>query len=192
MATHEIYVGGPGRGTGAYGRSQYPAPTFNPAAAAFQAMRVSAHKGPAQFSLGRTLDFKNDHALAEYVRNLNEAGTPLAAADILNLAVIPANTLQYGLFVEVENPVTGVTLTFTLSDGTAFATAVDAGVAGTMFVPVGGAAWITDGAASLATAEFANVPKMLRATLTALPADGIGDLRVRAEMLISELISGQY
>lgn len=192
MATHEIYVGGPGRGTGAYGRSQYPAPTFNPASAVFKEMRVSAHKGPAQFSLGRTLDFKNDHALAEYMRNLIEAGTPLAAADILNLSVVPANTLQYGLFVAVENPVAGVTLTFSLSDGTTFGTAVDAGVAGTMFVPHNGIAWISDGAASLATAEFANVPKMLRATLTALPAGGIGDLRVRAEILLSELISGQY
>lgn len=185
MAKHELYLGGPARGNGS--RSQFPSVPFDANATVFKEMRPAAHKGPSQYALTRTLDFGNDHALQEYVRN-----NAIAAADVLNLQVIPKDVLLYGLFVNVENPVAGVSLTFALDDGTIFATAVDCSVAGTMFVPPGGAAWITDGAADLGTAEFANVPKMLQATVTAVGAGGFGALRISVSPLMSQLQEGQY
>lgn len=184
MATHELYVGGPG--AGGFNRSMYPRPTFTPGAT-FNSISPAAHKGPVQYALTRTLDFGNDHALMEYVRN-----NAIAAADVLNLQIVPANMLQYGLYVRVETPQAGVTLTFGLNDGTTFATAVDCSVAGSMFVAPNGAAWVTDGAVSLATAEFANVAKMLQATVTAVGAGGFGALRLHASPLLSQLEEGQY
>jgi hypothetical protein len=193
MATYEIYVGGPGRGD--YSRSQYPAPAFSAANAVFKKLRVAAHKGPTMFSLTRTLDFKNDHALAEFVRNQAAAGAPLAAGDKLGSIVIPARTLLFGVYCRVETPVTGVTLTLATRapNALAFGT-MDGGTAsdGSFRVAGEAAGGITEGAANLAVANFANVPRILDVTLTAIPVGGLGALRVHISPLISELEEGQF
>jgi hypothetical protein len=200
MATYEVYVGGPGRGD--YSRSQYPAKAFSAADATFKKLRVAAHKGPTMFSLTRTLDFKNDHALAEFVRNQAAAGAPLAAGDKLGSIIIPARTLLFGVYTRVENAVTGVTLTLSTRAPNAIAFGTIAG--GTaddgIFRVAGEAAnGITEGAVNLGTpatgvgaANFANVPRILDVTLTAIPAGGLGALRVHISPLISELEEGQF
>lgn len=191
MATHEIYVGGPARVNG--GRSQFPSAPFDADSAVFQRMSPAVHKGPSQYALTRVLDFGNDHALMDYVRN-----NAIVQGDVLNIQVIPANTLLYGLHVAVEEPQAGLVLTFGLDDGTQFVTGVAPApnvatdAESSMFAPPGAAAWITDGAASLATAEFANVPKMLQATVATLPAGGFGKLRIAVSPLLSQLKEGQY
>lgn len=185
MATHELYLGGPARVNG--GRSQFPSAPFDADNPVFQKMSPAAHKGPSQYALTRVLDFGQNHGLQDYVRN-----NAIAAADVLNLQVIPKDCLFYGLFVSVEVPQDGVELTFALDDGTVLGAAVDCSVVNSMFVPAGGAAFVTDGAASLATAEFANIPKMLQATVTAVGVDGFGKLRIAASPLISQLQEGQY
>lgn len=193
MATYEIYVGGPGRGD--YSRSQYPAKAFSAADAIFKKLRVAAHKGPTMFALTRTLDFKNDHALAEFVRNQAAAGAPLAAADKLGSIVIPARTLLFGVYCRVENPVTGVTLTIgtRAPNALAFGT-IDGGTAsdGSFRVVGEAAGGVTEGAVNLGVANFANVPRILDVTLTAIPVGGLGALRVHISPLISELEEGQY
>lgn len=187
MALHELYVGGPGRPGGTFNRSQFPAPTFNAADPAFQEMVAAVHKGPIGTALTRTLDFGNDHALMEYVAN-----NAIVAADDLHIQVVPAHTLLLGLHVEVETPQAGVSLTFTLSDGTTFGGAIDCSTVSSQFTPPNGLAWVTDGAASLATAEFANVVKMLRADVTALGAGGFGRLRISVSPILMHLKEGQY
>lgn len=192
MPTYEVYVGGPGRRD--YGRSQYPAKAFNQSAAEFKALPIAAHKGPSQYALTRTLDFGNDHALMEFARNQIAAGAPLDDGDVLGAIIIPKDTLLYGVHVEVENPVTGVTLTLATRapNSLAFGT-VDCSVAGSSFRVVGEAAGgITEGAVNLAVANFANVPRMLDVTLTAVPAGGLGALRVSISPLLSQLKEGQY
>ena len=195
MPTYEVYVGGPGRRD--YGRSQYPAKAFSQSAAEFKAMPIAAHKGPAQYALTRTLDFGNDHALMEFVRNQSAAGAALDDGDVLGIIVIPKDTLLYGVHVEVENPVTGVTLALatrapnSLNFGT-----IDAATAGSSFrvydadtpAPV----TVTQGSVDLSQANFANVPRMLDLTLTTVPAGGLGALRISISPLLSQLKEGQY
>lgn len=192
MPTYDVYVGGPGRGD--YSRSQYPAKAFSQTDPAFKNMPIAAHKGPSQYALTRTLDFKNDHALAEFVRNQSAAGAPLTDADVLGIVVIPANTLFYGVHVDVENPVAGVTLTLrTRAPNSIALGTVDAGVAGSDFRIAGtAAAGVTEGAVDLGVANFANVPRMLEVVLTAVPDTGMGDLRVSISPLLSQLKEGQY
>lgn len=192
MATYEVYVGGPGRRD--YSRSQYPAPAFNQASAEFANIPIAAHKGPSQYALTRVLDFGNDHALMEFVRNQIAAGADLASGDVLGALIIPANTLLYGIHVAVETPVAGVTLTlatraptslaFGTVDGSAAAS--DFRIAGTV------AAGVTQGAVNLGVANFANVPRILDVTLTAVPAGGMGNFRIAISPLLSQLKEGQY
>ena len=193
MATYEIYVGGPGRGD--YSRSQYPAKAFSQSDSTFKKLRVAAHKGPTMFSLTRTLDFKNDHALAEFVRNQAAAGAPLAAGDNLGSIIIPARTLLFGVYSRVENAVAGVTLTLATRapNAVAFGTIDGGTVTDGVFRVAGEAAGgITEGAVNLGVANYANVPRILDVTLTAIPVGGMGALRVHISPLISELEEGQF
>jgi hypothetical protein len=183
MATHELYVGGPGQAS--ISRSMYPRPTFNPALDGFKRMTVAAHKGPTQYAITRTLDAA-DFALAEYLRN-----NTVAAADVLNLQVIPKSTLLYGVRVRVEKPVAGLTLTFGLSDGSALGAVVDCSVVSDAFVVVGGA-WVTAGAVNLGSANFSNVPRALQATVTAIGAAKLGGARIHISPLVSQTEEGQF
>ena len=194
MPTYEIYVGGPGRRD--YGRSQYPAKAFAADAAEFKAIPIASHKGPVQYALTRTLDFANDHALAEFVRNQLAAGAPLAAADVLGAIIIPKDTLLYGIHVDVENAVAGVTLGLATRAPNALSFgSVDGGTVGSSFRVAGDygvIAPVTEGPVDLSVANFANVPRILDVTLTAIPAGGLGALRVSISPLISQLKEGQY
>lgn len=183
MATHELYLGGPGRFNAS--RGMFPAAAFDNADPVFQKMPVAAHKGPVCFANTRTLDSTN-HALANYL-----ADNPVAAADVLNLQVVTAASLLLGLRVRVEKPVPGLTLTFGLDDGTTFGTAVDCSVESDGFVAPNGAAWVTDSAVSLATAEFAVLPRMLQATVTAIGAAGLSGLRIHVSPVVIETEQGQ-
>lgn len=183
MATHELYVGGPGNAK--LSRAMYPSATFNPALAAFKKMTVAAHKGPAQFANTRTLD-STDHALAEYLRS-----NAVVATDVLNLQVITASSLFYALRVRVEKPVAGLSLTFGLSDASALGAAVDCSAVSDEIVVIGGI-WVTAGAVNLGVANFANVPRMLQATVTAIGAAKFSGLRMHITPLVSQLEEGQY
>lgn len=193
MATYEIFVGGPGRGDTS--RSQYPAKAFLYTSALFAKLRAAAHKGPSEYALTRTLDFKNDYALAEFVRNQLAAGAPLAQGDVLGSVIIPANYLLKGVFVRVETPVVGLTLTLntraTSVAAVAFGT-VNCAVAGSSYRSPGEAAGgITEGAVT-GGQSFANVPRILDVTLTAVGAAGLGALRIHISPLLSQLEEGQF
>lgn len=199
MATYEIYVGGPGRND--YSRSQYPAKAFSRTSTDFTKLPIAAHKGPSQYALTRTLDFGNDHALMEFVRKQIAAGAPLAAGDILGAIIIPKDTLLYGVHVEVETAVTGVTLSLATRapNAVAFGTVAGGTVGSSFRVPGEAGAGITEGAVNLGTpvtgvggASFANVPRILDVTLSAVPAGGLGNFRVSISPLLSQLKEGQY
>lgn len=302
MATHELYLGGGANPNG--GLRMFPAAAFNNAAAPFTTLPIAQHKQTLLAALTRTLDFgtsqgrPNDPALAEYVRTHT-----IAAGDVLDLEVIPANTLWLGTYCQVENAQAGIGLAFTLDDAstigganqllppvqTAGSTAAtggtvpdgtrhyavtaltalgetlvsndiaivstggglsvntvnwnartgatgykvyygtvsgtyghyftvgavttmdDDGTAGTAgspptvntsgntvytdatsskFAVPNGAGWVTHGAATLVTANFSNVPRILRATIITLPATGFGSLRVSVSPLMLQLQTG--
>jgi hypothetical protein len=190
MATHELYLGGPSNTNS--GQKMFPAAAFNNAIAPFTTMPVAEHKATTVAALTRTLAFgtsqgrPDDPALAEYVRNHT-----IAAADVLDLIVIPANTLLLGVYCQVENPSGKVgTITFSLDDGTTFGAAVDINAAFSKMVAPGGA-WVSAGAVSLATANFSNVVRMLKATLTTLATD-FGALRISVSPILIALQQGQY
>jgi hypothetical protein len=304
MATHELYVGGPANPN--QGLRMFPAAAFSNAAKPFTTMDIAQHKQTLVAALTRTLAFgtsqgrPDDPALAEYVRT-----HVIAANDVLDLIVIPANTLLLGTYYNVENPQAGVALAFTLDDATTFGganqlaapvqaagstvavggtvtdgdhfyvitaitalgettksneikvtaaggnlsintlnwgavagatgyrayrgvvtgvyttyiafgavvTGDDTGAAGTAGTPPttntsgnsvytdtasskfsvpNGAAWVTAGSATLANANFSNVPRMLGAKVVALGAAGFGSLRVSISPLVVQLWQGQY
>jgi len=117
MTLHELYIGGPANTNS--GKKMFPAAAFNNAVAPFTTMPLAQHTETLVAALTRTLDFgtaqgrPNDPALAEYVRTHT-----IAAGDVLNLIVIPANTLFLGVYCNIENPQAGVGLSFTLDDST--------------------------------------------------------------------------
>lgn len=185
MATHELYLGG-GTNNNA-NRAQFPSPTFNASDAAIKAMRPSAHKGPTQYALTRTLDFDNDPALAHYVAN-----NTIATGDVLNLIVIPANTLVYGVAYWVESPSSIASSTLTVKlDGTAAGTAVALDAAGSGFAAPAAVAWTTAGAASLATATFNTAPTVASGTLAITDEGDLKGLRVHVSVLLSQVFEGQ-
>jgi len=190
MTLHELYLGGPSNTNS--GQKQFPAAAFNNAIAPFLTMPVAEHKATTVAALTRTLDFgtaqgrPNDPALQEYVRTHT-----IAAADVMNLAVIPANTLLLGIYCQVET-VSGTvgTMTFTLDDGTTFGAAVDINAAFSKMAAPNGA-WVSAGAVSLATANFSNVPRVLKMTLTTLTTT-FGALRISVSPILIALQQGQY
>lgn len=190
MATHELYLGGPANTNS--GQKQFPAAAFNNAIAPFTTMPIANNKATMVAALTRTLDFAtsqgrpNDPALAEYVRTHT-----IAAADVLDLSVIPANTLLLGVYCQVEVVAGTVgTITFTLDDGTTFGAAVDINAAFSKIAAPNGV-WVAAGAVSLATANFSNVPRMLKATLTTLTTN-FGALRISVSPILVALQQGQY
>ncbi|MCA9367815.1 hypothetical protein KC887_06175 [Candidatus Kaiserbacteria bacterium] len=188
MATHQLYVGAGSNPK--LSRAAFPAQTFVNTDPAFTGSKPAAHKGPAQLALTRTLDFRDDYALKQYVRD-----NVITEGDVLNICLIPPRLLLYGVEVNVERAGPDLdTITFALSDGTAIGTAaVVSDTVGARFSPPAGAAWVTGGAASLATARYNVAPVMLTATLTVLTADNtFGDLRISVTPLVSVFEGGAY
>lgn len=100
MTIHQLYEGGPANSTLA--RTQWPAYTFNAADAKFAKIDLAQHYGTPYAVVRRVLDFKNDLALRRYFTD-----NASAAADVLNLILIPKGCLLLAAYVEVENPADG-------------------------------------------------------------------------------------
>lgn len=195
MANHALYIGGPP--TRNYSRAMFPAPTFNIVDPEFGKTKVSAHKNPAQFDINRTLDFKNEYALAEYVRN-----TTFAQGDTLDVILVPKRVLAVGLLYSVETAgPAGLSITPSLVTDPApiplpviDAAVADDGVsAGWGYAAVGDAAW------QVASAELANLPffvarpSVIRLTLTAFdPADGFGNLKLHLCPVVTKFEGGAW
>lgn len=195
--THELYIGGPSRGDTS--RHQFPAKTFSASGTDFASIPPAAHKGPQQYALTRVIDlgydqdaWPNDPALRDYADN-----NALAASDILNLVIVPANTLLYGVAIQVETAATGSaasTAVISLA-GTAISTAVSLKSKSSGMVPAGGtaAAPVTAGAVTLAVASFSNKPRIIAATIgVAASWDDLKDLRLLVSPLVSAVHAGQY
>ena len=197
MATHELYVGGPARGDNS--RSQFPAVTFDAGNAAFGAITPAAHKGPVQYALTRVIDlgydrdaWPNDPALRDYVDS-----HALAANDVLNLVVVPANTLLYGIAVKVETAATGAAASTAVVNlaGTALSTAISLKSTTSGFLPSGGvaAAPVTAGAVDLSAATFSNAPRIVSVTIgVATSWADLANLRLVVSPLLSATEAGQY
>lgn len=188
MATHQLYLGGSSNNN--FNRSMFPAPAFDATVEPFLSMPIAEHKKTTIAALTRALNFgtaqgrPNDPALQEYVRN-----HPIVAADVMTLAVIPANVLVLGFYCSISNPSGKVgTLTFDLNDGTTIGAAVNINSAfHRMCAPNG--AWVAAGPVSLATADFSNVARILRATVTTLATD-FGALQLSISPILLALESG--
>lgn len=193
MATHEIYVGGPP--THNYSRAMFPAPPFDGLSEPFLSVKVSAHKGPVSYDVGRTLDPANDTALGNYFATAN-----LAQGDILNAILIPTRTVMRGVFYRVER-LAGVPLVLTASIENGNGTIVTLG-------PINGNPDIEDdepnqGFASPGDTEFVQVsggiegkayyfhePAILRLALTTFTA--WGDLALSVIPVLDKYESGRY
>lgn len=184
MAIHELYIGGPA--TGNFSRAMFPAAPFVPAAAAFQAVKVSAHKGPTSYGLTRVLD-TSDHAMGEFLRN-----TTLAAADVLGVALIPKDVVLKGFFYEVVTAA-GVAMVVTpamrnATDGTL--PTINCNVVGKGYAQLGDTAWQTASGAIAGGADFYIAdPDMLNLTLTTFTS--IGSLELVITPIVDTLYNGR-
>lgn len=192
MATHQLYDGGPANSTLA--RTQWPAYPFSATDPALAQIDASVHGGVGFNVLRRTLDFKNDYALRNYFTK-----NAVAAADILNIILIPPKVLLLGCYVEIEavnDSGTANTLKFGTANGiiigdtTGAAVAVDATVKSSNFSPPNGP-WNNgtgNSVASLATAEWIGTqPDMVQVTLATLATAslaGFGNLRLNVSAVI--------
>lgn len=195
MANHALYIGGPP--TRNYSRAMFPAPPFDSAGADFARVKVAAHKNPAQFDINRTLDFANELALNEYVRNAN-----IAQDDTLDVILVPRRTLLVGVMYSVEKAgPDSLALQLSLVSEVAPVAlpvidpaVVDNGTtAGWGFAAVGDATWQT-GSAELANMPyFVARPAVLRLTLAGYdPADGFGDLRLHICPVVTKFEGGAW
>lgn len=195
MATHELYIGGPSRSDGS--RHQFPRPTFSDSGAVFKEMVPAAHKGPTQYALTRVLDLgysdgvSNDSALRAYFSNHT-----VATGDVLDLVVVPANTVLYGVAVNVVAAAGGATTTATVSvGGTAITTAIDLTATGAGFAPVTtatAAAPVTSGAVDLSKATFNTAPQMVAITLAFSDVADLNGMRLEVSPLVSACFEGQF
>lgn len=185
MATHELYVGGPP--TRNYSQAMYPAVAFDEATSPFNKIGPAGHKGPIGFNLTRLLDFTHDNALAEFLRN-----TSVAAADVLGLVIVPKNLLFLGFYYKVHTAKAGVTLTPRLRGKATAFTAIDCSAVAEGFVAPGGGAIITEGAVTLAGAQYDNKPDMFDVTLTALPATKLAGLKIEFSPVVLAVNIGGY
>lgn len=195
MTIHQLYDGGPANST--IKRTQWPAYPFSASDPAFAAIDVSQHFGSQFALLRRVLDFKNDYALRNYFTN-----NAVAAADVLNLILLPPTTLLVGLYLEVENIEdngTAMTITAGTAAGLKFgyngttSVAVDCTALSANFSPVGGA-WVNGtagGTVSLATTQYIGTqPDMVQVTLASLATAslaGFGNLRLNLEAVVLDL-----
>lgn len=186
MATHELYLGGAANAN--LSRSQFPSATFNAADAAVKAMKAAAHKGPSTFALTRTLDFKNEVSLADYVSE-----NTIASGDVLNLVVIPKNTILLGVYVEVEEPsaVAGATIAVKVG-ANVYGTAIDLTTAGSQFLIMAAAAGVTAGAVDLGTAQFNVDPTILTGTLAITDEGDLKGVRIHISPVVIDPLSGQF
>jgi hypothetical protein len=191
MTIHELWQGGPA--VSKLSRSQFPSYVFSASDAKIKALDMSQHYGTPYAVLRRVLDFKNDIALRQYFRD-----NAVAAADVLNVLLVPKGTLVLGYYVEVENPADGgaLTLSFGTAGGTIIgdtssaAVPIDATAAAAKF-SAPNAAWITaNGAMSLATATAQITPDMVQVTLTTKATAGLagfGNLRLNVSAMVVQV-----
>lgn len=193
MATHEIYVGGPP--TQNYSRAMFPAAPWDGLSEPFLRVKVSAHKGPVAFDLGRTLDPKKDTALGNY---FNEA--ELAQGDILNVILVPTRTVMRGVFYRVER-LAGVPITLTASiengNGTIVTLGpidgnpdIEADEPNQGFASPGDAAFVQASGPVVGGAYYFHEPAILRLALTTFT--GWGDLALTITPIVDKYDSGAW
>lgn len=185
MATHELYIGGPSSKN--YSQAMFPAPAFSETAKPFTQVGVAAHKGPIGFADTRLLDFGADHALGEFARN-----TTIAQGDVLGVVLIPKNHLFLGFYYKIITAQTGLTLTPALRGKATVFTAIAGGTVAEGFVAPAGGAIVTEGAVSMAGAQYDNKPDMLDLALTALPAGKMGAFKMVISPVLLAVDTGGY
>lgn len=193
MATHEIYIGGPP--TANFSRAMFPAAPFSASSPAFTGIRPAAHKGNTGYSLTRVIDTAQK-AMAEFLRE-----NTVAQGDVLGSIIIPQDVLFKGLFYRLESASGTGTTTITPSlrgvTGGTFPTIAGNGTAGSKgFARVGSTTWKSTSVSvegeNNGAAFYIAAPTILDLTLTALPAGGLGSLRLVLAPIVTELVSGQY
>jgi len=183
MAIHELYVGGPPSRN--IGLSMYPAVPFSETDPAFTGIGVAAHKGDCDT---RLLDFTGpDHALAEWLRN-----AVVAQGDKLGVVIVPRNVLYMGFYYKIINPVAGLSLTPSLRGKALVYTAIDASAAAEGFVAPGAGGIVTEGAVTLAAAQYDNKPDMFDLTLTAYTAGTLSGLKMIVSPVLKAVATGGY
>ena len=212
MTVHQLYDGGPANST--IQRTQWPAYPFSPTDPKLAEIDAAAHYGAAIQGIRRRLDFQNDWMLRNYFTN-----NTVAAADVLNLVLLPPKTLLLGLYVEVEQAQGGlngggtasaITATFGTYNGTIFGNnsgAVALNLANTQ------AAWSAPGGAWVAAPVAGTVgpaaafgsglfqgygPDMVQMTMASLAASnlpGFGILQLNVTAVIAsfgEFVAQNY
>lgn len=193
MATHELYIGGPA--TANYSRSMLPSPPFNASQAVFKSIRPAAHKGNTGYALTRVIDTAQK-AMAEYLKTHT-----VAQGDVIGSILIPQDLIFRGLFYRVDTASGTGTTTITPSlrgvTGGTFPTIAGNTAGGKGFAKIGQVAWVSTSATIEPSSDggtdfFIAAPTIVDLTLTALPAGGLGALRLVVSPLVTDLVSGQY
>lgn len=182
MATHELYLGGPRTTNTDF--AMFPAPAF----AEWANTVAAAHKGNHPvYVLNRTFDFKDDPALAAYVR-----GATFAAGDYLGSVVTPPGTFILGTHLRVETAVTGVTLLVRLrNDASTLIAIYNAGTAGAVFHGMDGTQ-VASGTPAAVQGLYLDAADIVDVELDALPVDGVQNLRFTVGVIVIDPRAGQW
>jgi hypothetical protein len=140
MSTRELYIGG-GPAQNFPGMEMFPRAAFSATDPNMLALTSSSQNG-----VTRVLDFAFDSSLKKYVLEQSQAGTPIAAADILGVALLPPNVLFMGIMVTISNPQVGLILTPSTRNGLLTFPAINCSAAQLgQFASPGSTVWVTGG-----------------------------------------------
>lgn len=140
MSTRELYIGG-GPAQNYPGMAMFPRAAFSATDPNMLALTPSSQNG-----VTRVLDFAFDDSLKQYVLAQSAAGTPIAAADVLGVALLPPNVLFLGIMVSISNPQVGLTLTPKTRLGLLTFPAINCGAASVgQFASPDATTWVTGG-----------------------------------------------
>lgn len=188
MSNFELYLGGAASANAS--RAMFPRPAFSASNASIVAMRPSLHKGNF---LNRVLDFRDDHALRNFMAQQVADGDEVTTADVLGLIVVPKNVFVHGYFYEVERAGgAGLILTPKLRVLTTAQPAIAGDALSAGFGVVGDGAWVTANGACAGDPVAMLTPDIVDLTITAIGA-GFGDLRLNIGVMLSDCgAAGQY
>jgi len=140
MSTRELYIGG-GPAYNYPGMAMFPRAAFSATDPNMLALTTSSQNG-----VTRVLDFEWDDSLKQYVAAQATAGTPIAASDILGIALLPPNVLFLGIYVSVSRPQAGVVLTPSTRNGELTFPAINCGAIQLgQFAAPDATSWVTGG-----------------------------------------------
>jgi hypothetical protein len=140
MSIRELYIGG-GPAQNYPGMEMFPRQAFSATDPNMLALTPSSQNG-----VTRVLDFEWDDSLKHYVSQQTQLGTPIVAADVLGVALLPPNVLFLGIYVSVSRPQAGVILTPSTRNGGLTFPAINCGAAQVgEFAAPDATSWVTGG-----------------------------------------------